>query len=460
MYQDAEIISILEQLLEGLSYCQVENIMNLNISIENIFVTEDSHYVISGFGQNIYIPEKEKIIFLNKHFDINSKYIAPELCEFFFNKNSKNKQRVQEKSNEVEFKDYLKNKDTIFEIKKVDIYSIGIIILDLMLLQNFNQKTSNIELLKSAEINFPNSASIVKLMISEDPFERLDAFQLLKLIDKLKKQRTNESFYMNKNNRFIKRNVVNISEQKLIEKKKNEIDLLMKKAKIYTTLNKYFSAIEILKQIRKDLIHYFHKDANLIIEISFQMGFCYLKNSYFTNAIKEFILAKELIMEELTSGKKDNLKQESAINSFYLAESYFYCKKYEEAIEEINYIWDLLNLDIEIDINSYFLYYELEGKIWSDLDNHEKSIKIFESLNKIISNNISFKREFLHKNEKIDIVDKSQIQIYIENSLIFLAKEYFYSGQLEKSFEILESAWKMQSNDNKLRTGEKLHLIR
>lgn len=60
-----------------------------------------------------------------------------------------------------------------------------------------------------------------------------------------------------------------------------------------------------------------------------------------------------------------------------MAENDFQQQNYEEAIKSLDELWELLNMDINLDQDSLMQFYFLEGKVLSDMGRHCEAMQSF-----------------------------------------------------------------------------------
>lgn len=439
-YSEEEIIFILKHILKGLIEASKNGIFHCDIKAANIVVLRDNNnknekftYKLCDFGGSIQIEKSKEKKFnymvefkMLKSFTQN--YASPEIKALY---NIQNYQLINENS--------LKN--PLFDITKIDVYSLGVLILkmrglsflQIKRIKKFCQNDSGNFLEKISNLNLPKLSTIIKKMLIKDPNKRISLFQLYKKFEKLGEGiQPNEALYADEIEENIK---CEYFENLTLEEK---FSYLGRKMKIFAQMKQFDDCYSIIKK------------ANFLLSQTMQTK---EKEGNFEN---ENFLWRE--WEAAIEYQKKNLDKALDIYLELLKEKNYVELRKASIFSMLSKIYEEKgNLDLSLSTLSEALNITENnyGK------NHIKTIKLQEKEAIILFKMCSYERsadivnEIIKLDEEFKILEennKNSTTTYRNFGLIFKKVKNLSSSKkyFEKSLEIIKNSKISDSNEKEI----------
>ena len=279
-WTEAEILKISEGLISSLKSCSKYGISHRDISLNNIILSSCmEEYKLIDFGEGShFIQNIEELPIVGKFY-----YMAPEVFNLVKNFNN------LERNNELKY-----------DAEKADVFSLGVVILNLCLLEEING--SNYDNIIKGLLKIKNKYfrvhSLLENMLNFDFSNRSKFLDLHLFVTNFEKNILNT--HLSEVNFINKKDNICLDEKK--ESKNYNIILeeaeFNKKCKLYKeAINKYIKVYKLLKISHKKNI-----DPLEFIIITIEIGLCYKNLTNYEIATNIF---KSLFIEEI-----DNLKNE------------------------------------------------------------------------------------------------------------------------------------------------------
>ena len=182
-YSSKEIFYLMFDIIESLLIARQMHIFNGDLKLADIILVQSMNsfrYKIIDFGMGDMLNDSKKLILGNEVKGMSELYAAPEILNL-----------VNEKENTV--------MKIMIDPFKVDIYSLGIIILKMMgcTQKHIIRIKNNQKELSRLEKEYPKICKILPMILKVNPEERISYENLLTLIKKEEKSMPKEELFLN-----------------------------------------------------------------------------------------------------------------------------------------------------------------------------------------------------------------------------------------------------------------------